>query len=195
MRVVIALGGNALAAPGAPVNAESQRANIATAAAAIADIARAHEVVITHGNGPQIGWLAAQQSVGRNDAGLPLDVLGAESEGVIGYKEDRGQIYVHLGGRTKSGLVLDKAAPPSPHLHLVSSSSNVDFQTLTARSAKFTTGGVKNVSVVLGGAAPGSSWDITVAGIQTQTTADSTGQIELDVPKDSAVDVIPHPAP
>ncbi|MCP4039785.1 MAG: carbamate kinase [bacterium] len=114
MRVVIALGGNALAAPGAPANAESQRANIATAAAAIADIARAHEVVITHGNGPQIGWLAAQQSVGRNDAGLPLDVLGAESEGVIGYWLERELAQIFPGSEIATLLTQVEVSRDDP---------------------------------------------------------------------------------
>ncbi len=84
MRVVIALGGNALLRPGERPEAAVQRANLRSAAGAIAEIARAHVVVITHGNGPQIGWLAlqAEASAARPD---PLDVLGAESEALVGY--------------------------------------------------------------------------------------------------------------
>jgi carbamate kinase len=80
MRVVAALGGNALLRAGEPLDAEHQRAAVARAARALAGIARKHDLVVTHGNGPQVGWLALQSG-----GGLPLDVLGAESEGMIGY--------------------------------------------------------------------------------------------------------------
>lgn len=79
MRIVIALGGNALLRRGEPLTAEIQRRNVQRAAAALAPLARAHELIITHGNGPQIGLLALR------DPGSPLDVLDAESEGQIGY--------------------------------------------------------------------------------------------------------------
>ena len=85
MRVVISLGGNALVGLGEPADIPTQRRNATATAAAIADVAREHDVVLTHGNGPQIGSLALQNagSAGVNPA--PLDVLGAESEGMIGY--------------------------------------------------------------------------------------------------------------
>lgn len=89
MSVVMGLGGNALMRSGDPAGIEAQRARVGEAASAIADIARTQDVVLTHGNGPQVGLLALQ---GRNDAGaqsLPLDVLGAESEGMIGYWLER----------------------------------------------------------------------------------------------------------
>jgi len=79
MRVVAALGGNALLRRGDPIDEETQRANVRTAAGALATIARAHELVVTHGNGPQVGLLA------RREPRAPLDVLGAETEGMIGY--------------------------------------------------------------------------------------------------------------
>lgn len=85
MRVVIALGGNALMRVGDPEGVDGQRSRVADAASAIADIARTNDLVLTHGNGPQVGLLALQ---GRNESvaeSLPLDVLGAESEGMIGY--------------------------------------------------------------------------------------------------------------
>lgn len=86
MRVVLALGGNALLKRGEPLEAEIQRRNVLTAvSAAVAPIARKHEVVITHGNGPQIGLLALQSAAYRAVGAYPLDVLGAESEGMIGY--------------------------------------------------------------------------------------------------------------
>lgn len=79
--IVIALGGNALLLRGQQADGAAQRANIARAAAAIAPLLSQHRVIITHGNGPQVGLLAAQSG----DSGWPLDVLGAESEGMIGY--------------------------------------------------------------------------------------------------------------
>ena len=84
MRLVIALGGNALASSGHPEDAQHQRERIARAASAIADVARANEVIITHGNGPQVGLLAMQNNLPGMPE-LPLDVLGAETEGMIGY--------------------------------------------------------------------------------------------------------------
>ncbi len=85
MRVVLALGGNALLRRGEPLEADVQRRNIAHAVAAIAPIALKHEIVITHGNGPQVGLLALQSAAYRAVGQYPLDVLGAESEGMIGY--------------------------------------------------------------------------------------------------------------
>jgi carbamate kinase len=85
MRVVVALGGNALLRRGEPMTAENQRANVRRAAAALMPVAAAHELVISHGNGPQVGLLALQSESGRDAAHFPLDVLGAQTEGMIGY--------------------------------------------------------------------------------------------------------------
>jgi carbamate kinase len=85
MRVVAALGGNALLARGEPPDIERQRAHVAEAARALAALAAAHELVITHGNGPQVGLLALQAEAYSGVRPYPLDVLGAESEGMIGY--------------------------------------------------------------------------------------------------------------
>ncbi len=85
MRVVIALGGNALLRRGEPLDATVQRRNVRAAASAVAAVAREHEVVITHGNGPQVGLLLLQSEAYRAVAPYPLDILGAESEGMIGY--------------------------------------------------------------------------------------------------------------
>jgi len=84
MRIVIALGGNALLRRGEPMTAFTQRQNIHRAAAAIAPLTRDHEIVLTHGNGPQVGLLALQAAYAGTEA-YPLDVLGAETEGMIGY--------------------------------------------------------------------------------------------------------------
>ena len=86
MLVVLALGGNALLRRNEAPEVEVQRANVLTAVArSVAPIARQHSVVITHGNGPQIGLLALQTAAFTQVKPYPLDVLGAESEGMIGY--------------------------------------------------------------------------------------------------------------
>ena len=85
MRVVAALGGNALLRRGQPLTAENQRENVAVAARALVPIALEHDLVLTHGNGPQVGLLALQNAAYRPDETYPLDILDAESEGMIGY--------------------------------------------------------------------------------------------------------------
>ncbi|WP_272007606.1 carbamate kinase [Roseovarius sp. ZX-A-9] len=86
MLVVAAVGGNALLQRGQPLTAEAQRANVKTAAEALARIVRAgHQLIVTHGNGPQVGLLALQGAAYKPDEAYPLDVLGAETEGMIGY--------------------------------------------------------------------------------------------------------------
>lgn len=85
MRVVVALGGNALLNRGEPMNANVQRANVRVAAQALAPIASKHQLVISHGNGPQVGLLALQGASYQAVEAYPLDVLGAETEGMIGY--------------------------------------------------------------------------------------------------------------
>ncbi len=85
-RIVVALGGNALARRGDPMTAETQRANVRRAVSALAPlISQGHRLVITHGNGPQVGLLALQAAAGPEDGNFPFDILGAESEGMIGY--------------------------------------------------------------------------------------------------------------
>jgi carbamate kinase len=85
MRVVAALGGNALLRRGEPAEADLQRRNVEVAARALAALAREHELVVTHGNGPQIGLLALQSAGYDAVPPYPFDVLGAESEGMVGY--------------------------------------------------------------------------------------------------------------
>jgi len=85
MRVVVALGGNALLRRGERPTAEAQRRNVRIAAEALAPVARAHQLVVTHVNGPQVGLLALQAAAYEDVRPYPLDVLGAESEGMIGY--------------------------------------------------------------------------------------------------------------
>lgn len=85
MRVLVALGGNALLRKGEPPTAEAQRANVRIAAANLAPIAGEHDLVISHGNGPQVGLLALQAASFLEVAPYPLDLLGAQTEGMIGY--------------------------------------------------------------------------------------------------------------
>ncbi len=85
MRLVVALGGNALLRRGEPLTAENQRRHVKTAAEALAPIAREHDLVVSHGNGPQVGLLALQGAAYRSDEAYPLDILDAETEGMIGY--------------------------------------------------------------------------------------------------------------
>lgn len=85
MRVVIALGGNALLRRGEPLTADNQRQNVKIACEQIAKIYPNNELVIAHGNGPQVGLLALQGAAYKDVPTYPLDVLGAESVGMIGY--------------------------------------------------------------------------------------------------------------
>jgi carbamate kinase len=85
VRVVVALGGNALLRRGEPLTAENQRANARVACKALAPLALEHELVVSHGNGPQVGLLALQGSAYTEVDPYPLDLLGAQTEGMIGY--------------------------------------------------------------------------------------------------------------
>lgn len=85
MRIVIALGGNALLRRGEPMTAEAQRTNVRVACEQIARIVPGNELVIAHGNGPQVGLLALQGAAYTEVSPYPLDVLGAQTEGMIGY--------------------------------------------------------------------------------------------------------------
>jgi carbamate kinase len=88
MRILVALGGNALLRRGEAMTAENQRRNVRIAAEALAPLGREHELVISHGNGPQVGLLALQGEAYDDVADVatyPLDVLGAQTEGMIGY--------------------------------------------------------------------------------------------------------------
>jgi carbamate kinase len=85
MRVVVALGGNALLKRGQPLTAENQRRNVAIAAKALAPLAHDYQLVISHGNGPQVGLLSLQSAAYEEIEEYPLDILGAQTEGMIGY--------------------------------------------------------------------------------------------------------------
>ncbi len=85
MRIVVALGGNALLKRGEPMTAKAQHTNVRIAAAALSDLAREHQIIVAHGNGPQVGLMALHAASFAPDNPWPLDVLGAETEGMIGY--------------------------------------------------------------------------------------------------------------
>jgi carbamate kinase len=85
MLIVLALGGNALLQRGQSMTEQQQRDNVKKAAIALADVAKEHTIVITHGNGPQVGLLALQSAAYTEVDPYPLDALGAQTEGMIGY--------------------------------------------------------------------------------------------------------------
>ena len=85
MRVVVALGGNALLRRGQPMTAENQRENVRVACDHLAPVAEKHELIISHGNGPLVGLLALEEAAYGEETASPLDVLGAETQGMIGY--------------------------------------------------------------------------------------------------------------
>ena len=98
MRMIVALGGNALLRRGQPMTVESQRAAIAEACIPLARVAAKHELVVTHGNGPQVGLLAAQAAAHHDATAYPLDVLDAFTEGMLGYLIEQ-ELDNRLGGR------------------------------------------------------------------------------------------------
>ena len=98
MLVIVALGGNALLRRGEPLRPAAQQENVKAACRALAPLAERHRLVVTHGNGPQVGLLAMQDT---GDDRFPLDVLGAETEGMIGYLIER-----ELGNLLRPGLEL-----------------------------------------------------------------------------------------
>jgi len=85
MRVVVALGGNALLQRGEPMTTDAQHKNVRKAAPALALIAADHELVLSHGNGPQVGLLALQAAAYVDAEPVTLDVLGAQTQGMIAY--------------------------------------------------------------------------------------------------------------
>src|SRR3954454_15192316 len=85
MLTVEAVGGDDPLKRGEPMTAENQRTNVRSSAPALAAVAQDHQVVLTHGNGPQVGLLALQGAAYTDVGPYPLDILGAQTEGMIGY--------------------------------------------------------------------------------------------------------------
>ena len=108
MRILVALGGNALLRRGEIMTAENQRANVRIAANHIKEVAVDHEVVVAHGNGPQVGLLALQSTAYEEIGIYPLDVLGAESQAMIGYmiEQDFAEISEGKIYKTRYGIVM-----------------------------------------------------------------------------------------
>lgn len=103
MRVLVALGGNALLRRGEVPDASIQLVHVRRAAGALAEAGNAHELVVTHGNGPQVGLLALESS---DDTTLsrpyPLDALVAETQGLLGYWLQQALANAGLAGRVVS---------------------------------------------------------------------------------------------
>ncbi|MGH8894087.1 MAG: carbamate kinase [Actinomycetes bacterium] len=116
MRIVAALGGNALLERGQKPDADVQEANAARAVAALAPLATEHELVLTHGNGPQVGVLALQSASDPNlSTPYPFDVLGAQTQGMIGYWLLQA-LQNHMPGRQVASIInqtLVSAADPA----------------------------------------------------------------------------------
>ncbi|MFS4105302.1 carbamate kinase [Streptomyces sp. PD-S100-1] len=105
MRIVVALGGNALLHRGERPDAAVQQSNIDRVATALAALAHDHELVVTHGNGPQIGLLAMESEADPAlSAPYPLDLLGAQTQGMIGSLLAR-TLHDVLPGRRIAALV------------------------------------------------------------------------------------------
>lgn len=98
MLIVIALGGNALLKRGEKMDASVMENNVKKAVIALAPLAKDNQLLITHGNGPQIGLLAMQSAAYAGAAPYPMDVLGAETEGMIGYLIAR-ELHNQLPGK------------------------------------------------------------------------------------------------
>lgn len=115
MRIVIALGGNALLRRGEEMTANNQRENIRIAARALAPIIEEHEVVISHGNGPQVGLLSLQSAAYKEVEEYPLDILGAQTQGMIGYmiEQELGNL-LPIGKPIASILTMVEIDPEDP---------------------------------------------------------------------------------
>lgn len=111
MRVVVALGGNALLRRGDDPAAGASRGHLARAAEVLGEVARRHTVVVTHGNGPQVGLLALQAEAVEGEEPTPLDVLGAESEGMLGYLLER-ELRTRLPDRPVAALLTQVEVDP-----------------------------------------------------------------------------------
>jgi carbamate kinase len=107
LKIVIALGGNALARPEQEGTYEQQVANVRTVCQQLAQIVKeGHQIVVTHGNGPQVGNLAIQEGSTKDVPELPLHVLDAMTQGEIGYLIQR-ELGNSLG---KAGMALPVAS-------------------------------------------------------------------------------------
>ena len=107
MRIVVALGGNAILRRGEPMTVANQRQSIAAACGPLAELARDNDIVVTHGNGPQVGLLALQAAAYDEVSTYPFDVLGAQTEGMIGYLIEQ-ELGNQLGNERPLATVLTR---------------------------------------------------------------------------------------
>lgn len=107
MRIVVALGGNAILRRGEPMTVANQRASIAAACGPLAELSINNDLVVSHGNGPQVGLLALQAAAYDEVSSYPFDVLGAQTEGMIGYLIEQG-LANHLGNDRAVATVLTR---------------------------------------------------------------------------------------
>lgn len=109
--IVVALGGNAILRRGEATDDAIQRNNVKTAAKAIARLAERNRLVVTHGNGPQVGLLALQAEAYDPDHPARLDLLDAETEGAIGYLLEQ-ELSNELPGREVAALLTRTLVDP-----------------------------------------------------------------------------------
>jgi carbamate kinase len=117
MRILVALGGNALLERGEPAAAETQWRHVETAARALSVLAEEHQLIVTHGNGPQIGLLALQSESYGDVPPYPLDVLGAESEGMVGHMLELALRNALPGREVVTVLTEVVVSPQDPAFH------------------------------------------------------------------------------
>ena len=139
MRVIVALGGNALLDRGEPPDAVIQRRHVRQAAAALGPLTAGHQLVLCHGNGPQVGVLALES---QSDLSLsrpyPLDVLVAQTQGMIGYwlvQELRNAGVAQRVACVMSQTVIDPSDPAfdSPSKFIGAGYGRDEAQALAAR--------------------------------------------------------------
>ncbi|KPJ94711.1 MAG: carbamate kinase [Gammaproteobacteria bacterium SG8_15] len=118
MRIVVALGGNALLRRGESLTADNQRHNIKIAAKALVPIANEHDLIISHGNGPQVGLLALQGAAYKVNEAYPLDILDAETEGMIGYLIEQELMNLLPSDRPCATLLTQIEVDPEDHAFL-----------------------------------------------------------------------------
>jgi len=118
VKVVMALGGNALLRRGEPLTEEVQRRNVRVAAEAVARIASQHQTIVTHGNGPQVGLLALESEAYQEVPPYGLGVIGAESQGMIGFLLEqalRSRLPDHCVATLLTSVLVDAADPNLAH--------------------------------------------------------------------------------
>jgi len=118
MKIVVALGGNALLRRGESLTADNQRHNIKIAAKALVPIANEHDLIISHGNGPQVGLLALQGAAYKVNEAYPLDILDAETEGMIGYLIEQELMNLLPSDRPCATLLTQIEVDPKDHAFL-----------------------------------------------------------------------------